>query len=929
MLAWTMLLSAFLSPALAADNLCLVRDGKPVAQIVTGQGASNQAQGAALELQTYLKRITGAELPVVETSTTGQAAILVGQAAAKAAAEQLGLPLPTGLTPTFDDEGYVVATRGDALILAGNETEPYQGTWYAVSDFLETLGCRWYFPGDFGEVVPNVATLSVPELRKTVKPDLRVRDTWYSGHLAASGQQQQEFAQWKRRNRMSQTTLWMHCADPAAKYLQNPVDDSTYRLLPKEKYFAEHPEFYAMNPGGTRNDRFLCMSNPGALQAATDTVMEYFRANPDHHTFAFSPPDAPVLCNCPDCVRAMHGGYKGEGNGDVSDAYFGFVFRLADEVAKRDPTKWITTMAYYNRCRPPEGIEGKRKNLLIQLASIQQCTVHSYADKDCPSRQEYAAMLKRWGELSAGQVFYEYAPHDWSHSQRPHWRSQGIAEDLRLLKSVGGWGFSNEGQMAWLSTGFDYFVRMQLAWDLKQDPEVMLRDACTRFFGPAAEPMWTYYAAIEKAIRTCPSHLFAFSEDARDAGTVLFPAALRTECRELLTRAARLAKDEPYAGHVRAFRLHFDRLDAFAKAYEAMARGDYAAAAKLGERMTETVKELNDSALLQDAGPWGGACSGAGVTAAARKVIPWTDGTQARLVTVLPEDALFRTDPASQGVVHRWYLPGDTHDWRHIRMTTGWQHQGVLTAEGRPYHGVAWYRVTVKWEGSPNDVTGLYVPDLRGGANLWVWANGTLAGYTPSGGEHLTVDLTGKLKPGSNELVFRVDDGGLALPPFLFSPGPEHLTEVPVLPNEWLFRTDPQDVGRNEGWAKADASDDGWRAIPININWEQTWVGAYDGVAWYRTHFKAPAELAGKKAVLSFGGVDEEAWVYVNGELVGEHSTASTGKTVDDIWDKPFDVPVPNLKPGEDNVLAVRVNDTTLAGGIFKPVKLYVAKDAK
>jgi hypothetical protein len=88
-----------------------------------------------------------------------------------------------------------------------------------------------------------------------------------------------------------------------------------------------------------------------------------------------------------------------------------------------------------------------------------------------------------------------------------------------------------------------------------------------------------------------------------------------------------------------------------------------------------------------------------------------------------------------------------------------------------------------------------------------------------------------------------------------------------------------------------------------------------------------PAELAGKKAILSFGAVDEEAWVYLNGELVGEHTTASTGGTVDMIWDKPFEVPLPGLRPGEENVIAVRVTDTTLAGGIYKPVKLYVADD--
>jgi beta-glucuronidase len=95
-------------------------------------------------------------------------------------------------------------------------------------------------------------------------------------------------------------------------------------------------------------------------------------------------------------------------------------------------------------------------------------------------------------------------------------------------------------------------------------------------------------------------------------------------------------------------------------------------------------------------------------------------------------------------------------------------------------------------------------------------------------------------------------------------------------------------------------------------------------VAWYRVRFKVPADLSGRKLVLHFGAVDEEAWVYLNGELVGEHSAATTGQTVHQIWDQPFDVPLTNARPGAENVLAVRVRDSMMAGGVYKPVRLFV-----
>lgn len=912
------------APTASAD-IVLVRNGRPCARIVIGGHPSRQARDAAAELREYVRRMTGAELPIAERAGSGGIDVFVGQAAGREVAARLGVQIPSGLTSNFDDEGYVMVVKGRSVLLAGNETEPYQGTCFAVSDFLESLGCRWYFPGAFGEVVPRRGTLAVSPCRRVRRPDLRVRDTWYSGHLRTTPRQQAEFRTWKRRNRMCRGDFWYNCTQPAARFLQNPVDNSTYRLLPKDKYWAGHRDYYAMTPGGGRNDRFICMSDSGALDAAVDTIVQYFHHHPDHHAFAFSPPDEPVLCHCSPCTRAMHGGYGGEGHGQVSDAYFSFVFRLADKVRERLPDRWITTMAYYNRCRPPEGIEGKRKNLLIQLASIQQCSLHSYAQEACPSRREFAAMLRRWAELTAGQVFYEYDPHDWSHSQRPAWRSRGIADDLRLLKSLGGWGFSDEGQMAWLSTGLNYYVRAHLAWDLKQDPAVLVQDFCNRFFGPAAEPMYAYYTTLEKAIRETKVHAPGGAPEDLFA---VFTQPCLDRCARRLHEAGRRAEHEPFKSRVAAFRGQFDRLDAYRKARAAMARGQYRAAERWALRMKACVARVGNTMLLQDAGPWGGACSGAGVAAFAGRIAPWTDRTKGRVLAVLPPVARFRPDPASQGLVYRWYLPGlETTNWRELRMTSAWHNQGVLTPEGRRYEGVAWYRTHVALPRAPTGTVRLLFPEAKASA-LWVWCNGTLAGMAEEDSDGLlNVDVSGRVRSGDNLFALRVQGkGGLTLPPLLCVPAspagsPDRSVEISVFPSEWLFHTDPQRRGVHEGWHLPGFQEAGWRSLPVTSFWDDA-LGRYTGEAWYRVHFTVPQSAKGKHLTLRFGAVDEEAWVYLNGKLLGEHTTASTGKSIHRIWDKPFDVPVRGARFGEDNVLAVRVRNAVAAGGIFKPVRL-------
>jgi hypothetical protein len=144
--------------------------------------------------------------------------------------------------------------------------------------------------------------------------------------------------------------------------------------------------------------------------------------------------------------------------------------------------------------------------------------------------------------------------------------------------------------------------------------------------------------------------------------------------------------------------------------------------------------------------------------------------------------------------------------------------------------------------------------------------------------------------------------------------------------SQWMFRADPKNRGVDEKWQAVDFAAKEWKPVKVPSGWSLTWVGDYTGYGWYRCLFKVPMEWAGEAINLDFGGVDEQAWVYVNGELIGEHTIASTGLTISKLWDKPFTVEIPArvLKPGAENTLVVRVHNAFNAGGIHKPVSGYV-----
>lgn len=141
-------------------------------------------------------------------------------------------------------------------------------------------------------------------------------------------------------------------------------------------------------------------------------------------------------------------------------------------------------------------------------------------------------------------------------------------------------------------------------------------------------------------------------------------------------------------------------------------------------------------------------------------------------------------------------------------------------------------------------------------------------------------------------------------------------------PGDWQFREDPAGQGEAGGWHLADFDDSTWSEMPVPAFWAETEVGDYIGNGWYRTTFVVPTDWAGHPVELLFGSVDEQAWVYVNGRQIREHSAASEGLPEDQIWDTPFIAVVePDaLNYGEENVLAVRVYASRGNAGIWRPV---------
>ena len=120
-------------------------------------------------------------------------------------------------------------------------------------------------------------------------------------------------------------------------------------------------------------------------------------------------------------------------------------------------------------------------------------------------------------------------------------------------------------------------------------------------------------------------------------------------------------------------------------------------------------------------------------------------------------------------------------------------------------------------------------------------------------------------------------------------------------------------------FAAPDAADADWKDIPVPANWEvegfsiptyqERAANQSDDIGLYRRWVQVPASFAGQRVLWHFDGVYDGAEVFVNGQRAGYHESGFTA----------FDIDVTKaLKPGQRNLMAVRVYKKTSSGSLDK-----------
>jgi hypothetical protein len=136
-------------------------------------------------------------------------------------------------------------------------------------------------------------------------------------------------------------------------------------------------------------------------------------------------------------------------------------------------------------------------------------------------------------------------------------------------------------------------------------------------------------------------------------------------------------------------------------------------------------------------------------------------------------------------------------------------------------------------------------------------------------------------------------------------------TTVSSLKGMWKFR-----IGDQIQWASPKFDDASWGEIYAPSDWESKGYPGFDGYGWYRKWISIPEHYSEHNLVLELGFIDDVDQVFLNGEKIGqtgsfppEYSTAYNAK-------RKYSLPNKLLNFKGENLIAVRVYDSQMEGGI-------------
>ena len=512
----------------------LANQGRSDYRILIGEDASKSEHYAAEQLQSTLAAVCGVTIPIETASAQGAdgaeqvgKAIVVGE---QPSLRALGVDLASH---ELGPDGFLIKTVGDALVIAGGRQ---RGTMYGVFTFLEdTVGCRWYTPQ--ATFIPQRATLDIPPIDTVQRPQLECRETLWNAPMDGD---------WAARRKLN--GHFIDLKEHHGGQIKWARFVHTFNaLVPPEKYFETHPEYYSLvNGQRTAYQAQLCLTNPDVLRITIEQVKQWLREDPAANVVSVSQNDWYSPCECENC-KAID-----EREGSHSGRVLHFVNQVAEAIEAEFPHVAICTLAYQYTRKPPKHIR-PRDNVIIRLCSIECC--FSHPQEECERNQAFVEDIKAWSQISNRIYIWDYIT-EFGHYISPFPNLYVLQPNIRFFLSYGVKGLFEQGpgttsELAELRA----YLVSKLLWNPDIDVDAVIDDFLQGYYGAASAPyLRRYIDLVNRKAFEGDYHFHIWTPLKRR----FFTPELLDEATDLLQQAEAHAEDETFRHRIQLAQLPID-----------------------------------------------------------------------------------------------------------------------------------------------------------------------------------------------------------------------------------------------------------------------------------------------------------------------------------------------------------------------------------
>ena len=480
--------------------MAIVEDRTSNFVIVTEENPDATTKTAVKELQTYIKKISGAKIKEVTENEAKpeDKAIILGKTNLEKGLVEIN-------REKIAEDGFKIISDGKHLFIAGADS---RGTLYGVYTFLEEyLGVRWFTPEL--EVVPESEDIIIDaNINRIVEPSFSIRRNDSLGTNDA----------YRARTKMN-VSFWQEAKDYGGALTYVLWDVTLDKLVPDD-LITDHPDYFATTAEGTKTCDHVCLSNPDVLKVAVKNARKaILECKTDAKYIHIGQKDNTNYCRCKKCEELY------EKYGSVSAPTILFTNAFADALDDEFPDFTFTFYAYNETDRPPTDLSLKCNDNVIPVLCGLHKACRSHPLTECGSQDGNETFenlfgspeptihkdFENWTKIAKRTYIYDYTI-NFINTAQFFSNFEYMQSTMKYMHDIGITGYiynCGDTHIAAFNELRNYLL-CKIQWDVNCDVEYHMMDFLKAYYGEEAAPYIKQIIDIQTAQTKVSAHAFDF-----------------------------------------------------------------------------------------------------------------------------------------------------------------------------------------------------------------------------------------------------------------------------------------------------------------------------------------------------------------------------------------------------------------------------------